>query len=535
MKTKFAAKAGIGLFFFLCLKISFCVHAKEPVLEKEGQVYLIQSAEDMRTLANLVNRNEEVEPGVKAHNASYLLTRDIDLSPYCVGEEGWEPIGYRDIHDDSLDEILWEKAEESGEGEDYWATYDATDAGYFNGTFDGGGHVVTGLYINRPEEQAQGLFGQRVDLRGEDPDSAAYQSRETTVIKNLYIKDCDITGSGNVGGVMGGMWNFIQYEGGDLIIENCHVTGRIVAKGWAGGIVGSASTVKNSSFSGTVEASGAGGIAAEAYYIYGCAVHGAVDGDYHVGGVGGEACCVRNSYMVGTVTGYDTVGGITGMGSCLTGCYTIADVTGYSRTGGLIGDIQSMSAPKPEGSSRVATIQNCLMGAYRMERAGEREDSGVYYPTDDRYNGYIYGFPGVGLDKRITSAFYYRKGLAAEGFGRGMYEFSDWNCKPYDCAHLEETDFKDLLKRPEEKWSDVWWCAANYAWPNLAWEKDSRFGYTAVVTVQEKDSLWKIADEVYGDGNFWRMIYEKNRKQIGGDANRIFSGMDLEMMIGGDK
>ena len=32
------------------------------------------------------------------------------------------------------------------------------EGGCFNGTFDGGNHVITGLYINRPDEQAQGLF-----------------------------------------------------------------------------------------------------------------------------------------------------------------------------------------------------------------------------------------------------------------------------------------------------------------------------------------------------------------------------------------
>lgn len=515
MKSRVLTKAGIGLFFFLCWKAGFCVDAKESaVFEKEGEIYLIQSAKDMRMLAQLVNKNEEVEPGVKANIASYRLTQDIDLSAYCTGDEGWEPIGYVDYRDDSI-----------------WELADLKDIGDFNGTFDGDGHVVTGLYINRPEEQAQGLFGQRTDLRGEDSDSAEYQSREKTIIKNLYIKDCDITGAYNTGGIMGGMWNFIQREGGNIYIENCHVTGKIVGD-CAGGIAGSASTVKNCSFTGTVEGSITGGIAGEAYYIYGCAVHADVSGFYGVGGIGGKACCVRNSYVVGSVAGYDSVGGITGEGCCLTGCYTRADVTGYSRTGGLIGDIQSWSAPRPEGSSNAATIQNCLMGGYRMKREAER-DVNVYYPTNDRYNGYIYGFPGVGIDDRADSAFYYREGLVTEGFGKGMYEFSTWNCEPYDCEHLEETDFKDLLNRPEAQWSNVWWCAADYAWPNLVWEKESRFGYQVTVTVQTGDSLWEIADKVYGDGNSWEQIYEQNKKRIGEDANLIFPGMDLEMEIGG--
>ena len=65
MKTRVLTKTGVVLFFVLCLEMGFYADAKAPpVFEKEGQVYLIQSAEDMRTLAQLVNRNEEVEPGV---------------------------------------------------------------------------------------------------------------------------------------------------------------------------------------------------------------------------------------------------------------------------------------------------------------------------------------------------------------------------------------------------------------------------------------------------------------------------------------
>lgn len=77
MKGKFLRRAAVGLFFFLCLGQGFCVHAGEAIFDMDEGVYLIQSAQDMRTLALLVNGSKEVEPGASAHSASYRLIRDI--------------------------------------------------------------------------------------------------------------------------------------------------------------------------------------------------------------------------------------------------------------------------------------------------------------------------------------------------------------------------------------------------------------------------------------------------------------------------
>lgn len=444
IKIKFLIMAGSVLFLALFFGQGLCVHANEAVFEKDGAVYLIQSAQDMRTLALLVNGNKEVESGVAAHNASYRLTRDIDLSAYCKGETGWEPIGCgRDAGEEETRE--------------------------FNGTFDGANHVVTGLYINLPYGEDQGLFGTRSYLP-EGRESTEYQDSGCTVIKNLYIKDCDITGGMNVGGVMGGMTITSGLgNGGDLYIENCHVTGKIVGFDSTGGITGAASAVENCSFTGTVKAySAMGGIAGIAYYIRGCAVHADIERDFErkgggdAGGIGGVAVCVRDSYMTGSVTGTDCLGGITGRGSCLSGCYARAKVTGDNDTGELLGrsqDFRLDGASLPEGASGDVGIQNCLTG-------GE-----------------------------------------------------------------DITDFQEFLEGAEEAGLDVWLCATDYAWPILAWEKDSRFGYTVTVTVQEGDSLWNLANEVYGDGYFWTQIYEANQEGIGRDANLIVPGMDLKITV----
>lgn len=46
-------------------------------------------------------------------------------------------------------------------------------------------------------------------------------------------------------------------------------------------------------------------------------------------------------------------------------------------------------------------------------------------------------------------------------------------------------------------------------------------------TVKSGDSLWKIAQRVYGDGSKWRQIYEANKKVIGKNPNEIKPGMKL--------
>ncbi len=445
IQVRFVHIAGIALFLILFWQAELCAHAAGSVFEKDGDIYLIQSAQDMRTLALLVNGNKEVEPDVPAHNASYRLTRDIDLSPYCTGETGWEPIGCG-----------------CEEGED------ETCVREFNGTFDGGNHVVTGLYINLPGGEDQGLFGTRSYLP-EGQESAEYQDSGRTVIKNLYIKDCDITGGLNVGGVMGGMEITSGLgNGGDLLIENCHVTGKIVGFDSAGGITGAVSAVENCSFTGTVKAyENAGGIAGIAYYIRGCAVYAMVEGGFDqlggdAGGIGGVAVCVRDSYMTGAVTGTDNIGGITGRGSCLTGCYARAEVTGDDYTGELLGRSQHFPLEKvslPEGASSNVEIRNCLT-------AGE-----------------------------------------------------------------DITDLQIFLDGAEEAGLDVWYCVDDYAWPILAWETESRFGYTVTVTVQEGDSLWKIAGAVYGDGHFSKQIYEQNRERIGENASLLKAGTELEITV----
>jgi nucleoid-associated protein YgaU len=46
-------------------------------------------------------------------------------------------------------------------------------------------------------------------------------------------------------------------------------------------------------------------------------------------------------------------------------------------------------------------------------------------------------------------------------------------------------------------------------------------------TIKKGDSLWKIAQRVYGDGSKWRTIYDANKKVIGKNPNLIYPGQKL--------
>ena len=103
-----------------------------------------------------------------------------------------------------------------------------TDGRKYNATFDGQGHRIKNMIINRPDTERQGFFG---DLRG-NPNSRG----EGTVIKNLIIdKSCSITGALRTGGITGTGQNNAK----EIIIMNCVNEASITttAKN-AGGITG---------------------------------------------------------------------------------------------------------------------------------------------------------------------------------------------------------------------------------------------------------------------------------------------------------
>ena len=287
--------------------------------------YSISTAEELAKLAAITNN------GLIGENTEFVLANDIDLSAYSTGE-GWTPIG--------------------------------SPSKSFTATFDGNGHVISKLYINRPSSgSALGLFGQ--------VDGAE--------IKNIGLENVNVTGRELfIGGLLGLGLN-------DTMITNCYVTGSVNGGSYTGGMAGSSDgTIINSyatgSVTGTSYLGGLLGRSAVSITITNCYSTGNVTGSglgQCVGGLLGQAkeATISNSYATGSVTGRMSVGGLLGEGvkGSVINSYATGRVTGNDDVGGLLG---------------FAT--------------GTTLDNAYYTDTTGQTNGIGYGAPMSGTAQLVT-------------------------------------------------------------------------------------------------------------------------------------
>ncbi len=166
----------------------------------------------------------------------------------------------------------------------------------FMGSFNGAGFTISGLYINRPEDDYQALFGYIVG----------------GTVKDLGVSG-SITGYGNVGSIAALLNN------GSIL--NCHNTAKITGYNFVGGIVGCNLSLieccyNNAPISGT--ANSVGGIAGT-----------------HQGGK------INFCYNTASIEGANYVGGIVGSiyGNPILSCYSTASLSGDSPIGGIAGYI----------------------------------------------------------------------------------------------------------------------------------------------------------------------------------------------------
>ncbi|MBR6940691.1 MAG: hypothetical protein IKH65_07795, partial [Clostridia bacterium] len=173
----------------------------------------------------------------------------------------------------------------------------------YTGTFDGGGHIITGLTFNNPSADNVGLFG-CVGGGG--------------IVQNVRIEGGSITGQNNVGGVLG-----VNDRG---TVTNCYNTGDVTGRGYVGGVLGTndSGTVTNCYNTGSVTTPGTNVLV------------GGVVGYNNNGGT------ITNCYNTGSVTATEDnafVGGVVGFNSStISNCYNTGSVTGNAYVGGVAGN-----------------------------------------------------------------------------------------------------------------------------------------------------------------------------------------------------
>jgi trimeric autotransporter adhesin len=175
------------------------------------------------------------------------------------------------------------------------AVYAGFHVPYFNGYFYGNGHMVSGLYLNQPGQQAQGMFGVLASDSG---------------VFGLGVNG-SVTGYYHVGGLVG-------FNAGE--IRNSYAAVSVVGGGssyYLGGLVGGNVGKISSSFttgkvSDGVDVGGLVGLN-EGAIINSYAMANVSGGQYSVGGlVGVNIGEVENSYAAGSVSSAFYLGGLVG-------------------------------------------------------------------------------------------------------------------------------------------------------------------------------------------------------------------------------
>lgn len=182
----------------------------------------------------------------------------------------------------------------------------------FKGSFNGLGHSISGLTINRPTEDYIGLFGTVGDFG---------LSNSSGEVRDIRLVNGTVTGNTSVGGLVGANNGFIyQAEVDDYVI--------------LGGTDGNTLGGLAGQNSGTILKSHA------TSYVLG--QQGIPDHGVIVGGLVGDNLFggnIKLSYSTGLVTGTNVVGGLVGRNSgTISQSYATSQVSGDSYIGGLVGE-----------------------------------------------------------------------------------------------------------------------------------------------------------------------------------------------------
>ena len=207
----------------------------------------------------------------------------------------------------------------------------------YAGIFDGKGHSISGLYVNRDEaaDDVHTWFKSCIGLFG-------YYSGVT---RNLSVLDSYMRGKDCIGGICG-------YNDGGTI-QNCYSAATVCGDSYIGGICGRSegdSIIENCYNTGYVYGAtrSIGGICGDnSATLQGCYNVGNVNGKFYVGGIVGESSgsgntiwikdCYNRGNVIGDTKDIGGIGGYIGY-SLVENCYSQATVSGNTNVGGICGN-----------------------------------------------------------------------------------------------------------------------------------------------------------------------------------------------------
>lgn len=338
----------------------------------------------------LVNTVYDLQNMKNYLSGAYALVRDIDASATAAwnGGAGFAPVG--------------------------------VPGSEFHGSFDGQGHTISSLVINRPTVDYAALFGilgsggtvSNVGLLGGSftgrVAAAALVGGNYGTIANAYATAAVASTDTGAGGLVG--FNYGS-------ITRSHATGAVTAAtSIAGGLVGfNDGDITQSYATGAVTAPAlVGGLVG---YSWGNVTQsyatGAVSGVNQVGGLIGQSeGNISQSYATGQVGGTTYVGGLVGYGwGNLTQSYATGAVSGVNEVGGLAGHYdgsitQSYAAGRVIGTSYVGGLVGSTSGNITQSYAtgavsGVSEVGGLVghndgYITESYATGQVNGTTNVG-------------------------------------------------------------------------------------------------------------------------------------------
>lgn len=270
----------------------------------EDDPYLIATAEHLNKIRDHKDKH-------------FRQVADIDLSDYSE-DDGWMPI---------------------------------SDANKFTGSYDGNGHRIKNLKMNRLEVKGCGLFG-AVDVNAS--------------ISNVTLENVDITGKESVGGLVG-------YNYGT--INKCFASGKVMGEKKIGGLIGyNLGTVNNCNTSGQVSGDRyQGGIVGTNIMgsINNCFSDASVTGGVHTGGIVGrnDKGNIIDCSATGIVTGFCDLGGLAGMNDgIISNSFARGDVTSRGLHGFSVAGLAGSNFGKITNSFATGNVNS--LGEIKMAQSG---------------------------------------------------------------------------------------------------------------------------------------------------------------------